>query len=183
MARPLSNLVDNLAEEIYKIKCKYGHDNLKCETFGYKYCECCLEYLNAKDDLIEYKCLCCKNNYQKRFDENVREHLLIHTNFLIMISISLFCYCKKVFAHMNTRMIGTNLVKHHYQRKKFLQSSKHGRYYWCRLHACKKSLQKFEIKDLGEYHDLYVRSDTLLLADVFNNNMGLMLLIFVLHQD
>ena len=27
----------------------------------------------------------------------------------------------------------------------------------------------FKIKDLGEYHDLYVQSDTLLLADVFKN--------------
>ena len=27
----------------------------------------------------------------------------------------------------------------------------------------------FEIKHLGEYHDLYVRSNTLLLADVFEN--------------
>ena len=27
----------------------------------------------------------------------------------------------------------------------------------------------FEVKDLDEYHDLYVPSDTLLLADVFNN--------------
>ena len=27
----------------------------------------------------------------------------------------------------------------------------------------------FEIKKLGEYHDLYVQSNTLLLADVFDN--------------
>ena len=31
--------------------------------------------------------------------------------------------------------------------------------------ACKD----FEIKNSGEYHDLFVQSDTLLLADVFEN--------------
>ena len=33
----------------------------------------------------------------------------------------------------------------------------------------KRVCKDFEIKDLGEYHDLYVQSDTLLLADVFEN--------------
>ena len=33
----------------------------------------------------------------------------------------------------------------------------------------KKAFDKFCIKKLGEYHDLYVQSDTLLLADVFEN--------------
>ena len=29
--------------------------------------------------------------------------------------------------------------------------------------------KRFKLKNLGDYHDLYVKSDTLLLADVFNN--------------
>ena len=29
--------------------------------------------------------------------------------------------------------------------------------------------KRFKLKNLGEYHDLYVQSNTLLLADVFEN--------------
>ena len=29
--------------------------------------------------------------------------------------------------------------------------------------------KRFKLANLGDYHDLYVQSDTLLLADVFNN--------------
>ena len=33
----------------------------------------------------------------------------------------------------------------------------------------KKVCKDFEIKNLGEYHDLYIKSDTLLFADVSKN--------------
>ena len=77
MASLLSNLdlVNNLAEGIHKIKCKYQHDKENCKTFGIKYkdCEYCLEYRNVKDDLIEFKCLFCHKNYPKnmKFKEKV----------------------------------------------------------------------------------------------------------------
>ena len=33
----------------------------------------------------------------------------------------------------------------------------------------KRVCKDFDIKNLGEYHDLYIQSDTLLLTDVFEN--------------
>ena len=72
MASSLSNLANNLSDGIHRIKCKYRHDDKKCGTSGikYKYCNSFLEYTNFKDDLIEYKCLCCNKNYQKRLMKN-----------------------------------------------------------------------------------------------------------------
>ena len=75
MANSLSNLVNNLSEGLYRIKCKLGHDDKKCKTceIKYKYCECFLEYTNFKDGLIEYKCLVCNKNCQTKFDEKLKE--------------------------------------------------------------------------------------------------------------
>ena len=54
----------------------------------------------------------------------------------------------------------------------------------------KRVCKSFKIKNVGEYHDLYVQSDTILLADVFNNFQDMCLEIcrldsthLFLHQD
>ena len=59
-ASSLSSLVNNLAEGIHKIKFKYGCNHKRCETWRmrYKDYEWFLEYINFKDNLIGYKCLC-----------------------------------------------------------------------------------------------------------------------------
>ena len=58
MASALSNLVNNLAEGIHKIRCKYRQDDKKCiGRIKYKYCHCFLKHASFKDDLMKYKCL------------------------------------------------------------------------------------------------------------------------------
>ena len=75
MASSLSNLVNILSEGTHRIKCKFGHDDEKCETcrIKYKCCDCFLEYTNFKVDLIEYKCLFCNRNYQHKIDKKLKE--------------------------------------------------------------------------------------------------------------
>ena len=75
MANSLWNLVNNLSEEIHRIKCEFGHNDKKCETCGIKYrhCDFFLKYTKFKDDLIEYKCLICNKKYQIKFYEKLKE--------------------------------------------------------------------------------------------------------------
>ena len=61
----LSNLLNNPPAGIQKIKWKYDKKSETCRI-KYKFCDCFLENTNFKDDLIEYKCLCCNKNYQRK---------------------------------------------------------------------------------------------------------------------
>ena len=39
----------------------------------YKYCNFFLKYTDFKDDLIEYKYVCCNKNYQQEVAEKLKE--------------------------------------------------------------------------------------------------------------
>ena len=71
MANSLSDLVinHNLPKGIHRIKFKSGYNDKKCETYGikYEYCDCFLEYINFKNDIIEFK------NYQHKFGKKLKE--------------------------------------------------------------------------------------------------------------
>ena len=81
-------------------------------------------------------------------------------------------------------MIEESLMKQNYPKKEEFYSNfkvveitdgdyMHGR------RVCKD----FEIKNLGEYHDLYLKSDTLLLADVFENFKNMCIKIYELDPE
>ena len=58
MATSLTKLVDNLSEEIHKIKCKE--------------CDCSLTCDSIKNNLIKYKCLSCNKNYSEKLTEELK---------------------------------------------------------------------------------------------------------------
>ena len=77
-----------------------------------KYCDCFLEYTIFKDDLIEYKCLLCNKNCQRKFDEKLKERFFNTYKFLITTIISLFycCVCEYMDNWEKSR-------KYHYLKK------------------------------------------------------------------
>ena len=64
MASSLSDVVDNLAEGIHKIK--------------YEDCDCFLEYEIVKDNLIKYKCLSYSKDYSNKIDEELKKVIQEH---------------------------------------------------------------------------------------------------------
>ena len=77
---------------------------------------------------------------------------------------------KKVFILMNTCIAGKDLIKQEFLLKKvFTVSSIYKILLMKTICILKKVFKEFKIKKLGEYLDLYVQSDDLLLANVFEN--------------
>ena len=115
-------------------------------------------------------CLCCNKNYQQKFDEKLKER---------------FFNTYKFSNHDNNKFI-LLLQKGNYPYEYMDDSEKYNETllpekedFHSHLHMAditdadyahaKIICKDFEIKYLGEYHNLYVQSNALFLADLFEN--------------
>ena len=172
MASSLSNLVKNLSGGIHRIKCTFANNVKKGETCGikYQYCNCFLEYTNFRDDLIEYKCLCCNNSYQQKFDEKLKDWFfnrykiskLDNNKFILLLWKGVYPYEYMYDSEkVNKTLLPEKESSYSHLNMEAITNADY-------MHA-KRVCQDLEIKNLGEYLNLYVQSDTLLLANAFRN--------------
>ena len=79
-----------------------------------------LEYTNFKDNLIEYKCLCFNKNYKNEFDQHLKKQFFNTWKFSNLDINKFISLMQKVFTSMYIWMIGKNLTKLYYLKKKIL---------------------------------------------------------------
>ena len=157
MSSSLSKLADNLSEGIHNNKC------LDCNS--------CLDYVRiTKNENLLLKCFNCDVYYKKKFYIELIKKLKNTysfcnndlNKFILLLRKAVYPYeymdswekfsmtwlpRKKEF-YSNLNMEDINDIDYRHGNNVF---------------------NKFELENLGDYHDLYVQSDTLLLADVFEN--------------
>ena len=156
MSTSLSSLVDNLSEKLHSDKCKD--------------CKSELDYMSVKDNQLIFQCLECKKNYKKDFNkESIKRFANTYefcngdiNKFILLLRKGVYPY-----EYMDSweRFNETSLPdKKAFYSELNLEDITDKDY----AHA-QKVFEEFKVKNLGDYHDLYVKSDTLLLVDVFEN--------------
>ena len=156
MSTSSSDLVNNLVE---------GVDNDKCTN-----CNSCLDYMATKDEQLIFRCFRCKKNYEKDFNKE-----------LIQRFANIYEFCNGDINKF-TLLLRKGVYPYEYMDswEKFnetLLPDKEAFYSNLNMEDItdvdrrhvKRVFKSLTNKNLGDYHDFYVQSDTLLLSDVFEN--------------
>ena len=126
--------------------------------------------MKTKDEKLIFRCFSCKKNYEKDFNKELIERFAnIYefcngdlNKFILLLRKGVYPYeyidnwersdetalPDKESFYSNLNMENIDYIDYRYGNNVF---------------------KKFKLKNLGEYHNLYVQSDTQLLADVFEN--------------
>ena len=159
MASSLSRLVDNLGEGIHKT-----YVTIKCNNC--KDCDCFLKYPCVRDNLTKYKCLSCNKNYWNKLDEELKKKFK-STNkfsnndinkFILLLRKGVYPY--EYMDDWEDFNEATLPKKEEFYTSFNMEEITDVDY----MHV-KRSCKDFEIKKLGQYHDL---------ADVFENKKNLL---------
>ena len=157
MSSSLSKLVDNLSEGIH---------NNKCLDYN-----SCLDYVRiAKNEKLLLKCFNFNNYYKKKFNkELIKKFKNTYSfcnndlnKFILLLRKGVYPY-----EYMDTweRFNETSLPS----KESFYSNLNMENIEDIDYRHGNNVFDKFKLNNLGDYHDLYVQSDTLLLADVFKN--------------
>ena len=147
MATSLSKLVDNLTDNIHNDKCDKCKSNL-C-------------FVNAMNEKLIFKCIDCEKEYEKEFNKELVERFANTYKFCDNELNKFIMLYMGGWDKFNEKIISG---KELFYSNLTLENISETDY----AHA-NNVFKKFKINNLGEYHDLYARSDTLLLADIFKN--------------
>ena len=126
--------------------------------------------MSIKDNQLIFRCFECKKNYKKEFNEELIKRF---TNLYEVCSgdfnklILLLQKCVYPYEYMDSweRFNETSLP----DKEAFYSSLNMEDITDVDHRHAKRVFKNLNNKNLGDYHDLYVKSDTLLLADVFEN--------------
>ena len=156
MATSLSKLVDNLTDNIHNDKC------IKCKSN--------LCFVRAMNETLLFKCIACEKEYEKEINKELVERFANTykfcnndiNKFIMLLRKGVYPYeYIDEWDKFNEKIIPSkelfysNLTSENISEVDYMHAN--------------NVFKIFELNNLGDYHDLYVRSDTLSLADVFEN--------------
>ena len=152
----LSSLVDNLSDGFHCNKC------IDCKSS--------LDYMITLDDQLIFVCFQCKKNNQKDFNKDLINRFANTCEFcnkdikrlILLLRKGIYPY---EYIDSWERFDETSLP----DKEAFYSSLNMEGITSVDYRHAKRVYKEFKLKSLGDYHDLYVKSDTLLTADIFEN--------------
>ena len=156
MSSSLSKLLDSLSEGIHNNKCADCKSNL--------------DYIKTKNEKLILECYNCKQRYRKKFNKELIKRFAstceFYNNdlnkFVLLLRKGVYPYeymdTWERFSEISLRSqedFYSNLTMEDISDIDYRHAN--------------NVFRRFKSENLGNYHDLYVQSDTLLLADLFNN--------------
>ena len=156
MSSSLTSLFNTLSEGLHNKKCR------KCKS--------CLDYISTEDNKLVCKSMDCNKNHKLHFNKD-----------LINRFANTYAFCNKDISKF-TSLLRKGIYPYEYMhswkrfdetllpnKEKFYSSLNMEEITDVDYRHAKKVCKEFKINNLGVYHDFYVLSDTLLLADIFEN--------------